>query len=323
MAIYHDYTPYFYIIQDVRNGMYYAGAKWGKDSNPSNFMVEDGYTTSSNTIKKLIQQYGLDNFTIRKIRTFETPKEACYHETRFLEKVDARKNKKFYNLHNNDNIFNTEKMCFVTELIYGEGIVNISQTSYWKEVTREKKDSSLVKRRKTIDETWDEEFRDRLKKKKQESWKLSPKREEHSKRTSKRRIEEEASKTEKEKQQFSERMKKAYWSRPEEKIDAHIQKHSISGKRSYENNPELRKMRSKSTKGRINITKDGKNKRVWPEELPEYLNSGWVEGSHQVRKKTNASCLGKKAVNKNGTAKYVPKSEVDDYLLQGWKLGLK
>jgi hypothetical protein len=325
MAIYQDqYRPYFYIIQDVRNGMYYAGAKWGKDANPSNFMVEGGYTTSSNTIKKLIQQYGLDNFIIRKIRIFETPNETCYYETRFLEKVGARKNKKFYNLHNNDNIFDTEKMCFVTEMIYGEGIVNISQTSYWKEITREKKDSSLEKRRKTIDETWDEEFRDHLKKKKQESWKISPKREEHSKKTKDRRIKEEASKTEEQKKDFGKKVSDAYWNRPQEKIVQHQMNRTKSIKQSYDNNPELRKLRSDTTKGRITVTKDGKNKRLRPDEVDGYLKQGWLVGSSTKGKKvSNRSCLGKKAVNKNGTAKYVPKSEVDDYLLQGWKLGLK
>jgi hypothetical protein len=324
MAIYQDYhQPYFYIIQDVRNGMYYAGAKWGKDANPSNFMIEGGYTTSSNTINKLIRQHGLDNFIIRKIMTFETPKEACYHETRFLEKVGARKNKKFYNLHNNDNIFDTEKMCFITELIYGEGIVNISQTSYWKETIREKKDIISEKKRKTINENWDEDFRNQLKKKKQESWKISPKREEHSRKTRDRRIKEEASTTEEQKKNIGKKVSDAYWNRPQEKIDQHQMNKGQSMKQAYKNNPELRKIRSENTKGRINITKDGKNKRVWPEELLEYLNGGWVKGSYQVRKKKPSSCLNKKAVNKNGIAKYVPKSEVDIYLLRGWNLGLK
>ena len=41
MDIYNDcYQPYFYVIQDSCNGMYYAGVKWGKDANPGIFMVE-------------------------------------------------------------------------------------------------------------------------------------------------------------------------------------------------------------------------------------------------------------------------------------------
>jgi hypothetical protein len=102
MAIYHEYIPYFYIIQDVRNGMYYAGSKYGQDANPSNFMIEGGYDTSSETIKELIRQHGLSNFVIRKIRTFENGPEAHRYETRFLVKVNARRNKRFYNGHNNE-----------------------------------------------------------------------------------------------------------------------------------------------------------------------------------------------------------------------------
>jgi len=33
------YNPYFYIIQDTRNGMYYAGSKTSKGANPENFMI--------------------------------------------------------------------------------------------------------------------------------------------------------------------------------------------------------------------------------------------------------------------------------------------
>jgi hypothetical protein len=103
MAIYsQNYIPYFYIIQDIRNGMYYAGAKWAQDANPSNFMIEGGYETSSETIKELIQQYGLNNFVIRKIRTFSSAQKAYDYETRFLQKIDARNNPSFYNKHNND-----------------------------------------------------------------------------------------------------------------------------------------------------------------------------------------------------------------------------
>lgn len=95
------YTPYFYIIQDNRNGMYYAGSKYGKDANPNKFMVEGGYTTSSETINRIIHENGLSIFAIRKVITFETGSEAYNHEKRFLEKVNARDNPRFYNKHNN------------------------------------------------------------------------------------------------------------------------------------------------------------------------------------------------------------------------------
>lgn len=96
------YNPYFYIIQDTRNGMYYAGAKWGKDANPNNLMIEGGYTTSSSIIKEIISRFGLDIFIVRKIKTFKTANEAFNYETKFLQKIDAKRNPKFYNGHNNN-----------------------------------------------------------------------------------------------------------------------------------------------------------------------------------------------------------------------------
>jgi hypothetical protein len=99
------YQPYFYVIQDIRSGMYYAGARWAQGCHPDELLKEDGYLTSSNTIKELIREHGLDTFTIRKIRTVETANEAYDYETRFLRKIKARKNPRFYNGHENDYIF--------------------------------------------------------------------------------------------------------------------------------------------------------------------------------------------------------------------------
>lgn len=278
------YTPYFYIIQDTRNGIYYAGAKWGRDANPDNFMTDDGYKTSSNTISKIIETFNSKVFVIRKIKRFETSKEAVDYETRFLKKVKARSNKNFYNLHENDFIYDADKQKFITELIYGDGIINISQTEYWKQSVKKNYTRINDKRRKTIEENWDEEFRLNLKAKKQKSWKTSPKLELHREKTRLRRIEEELNKTDKERQEFSELMKIAYWSRPEEEINLHKEKHSIATKKSYENNPELRKMRSKNSTNRLWINKNGKNKRVFGDVIEEYLNDGWVRGAIQKRK---------------------------------------
>jgi hypothetical protein len=96
------YQPYFYIIQDTRNGMYYAGSKWAQGCHPDHLLKESGYTTSSETINKIIHENGLDTFVIRKIKTFETGDKAYDYETRFLVKVDAKRNSRFYNAHNND-----------------------------------------------------------------------------------------------------------------------------------------------------------------------------------------------------------------------------
>ena len=105
MAIYQDqYQPYFYIIQDVRNGMYYAGSRYSKKAKPSELLTENGYKTHSKKVKWVIKEHGLKSFVIRKIRTFESAEQAYDYETRFLQKVDARNHHKFYNGHNNDGV---------------------------------------------------------------------------------------------------------------------------------------------------------------------------------------------------------------------------
>ena len=98
------YQPYFYIIQEVSTGMYYAGAKWCKNANPDNFMIEGGYITSSKIVKRNISQNGLESFIICKIKTFSDSKSTYEYETKFLQKIDARNNPKFYNAHNNDGL---------------------------------------------------------------------------------------------------------------------------------------------------------------------------------------------------------------------------
>lgn len=97
------YIPYFYIIQDTRNGIYYAGSKYSKyNTDPSEFLKEDGYLTSSKIIKKIIYEHNINVFRICKLRLFKTGEEAYKYETRFLRKVNARENLQFYNGHNND-----------------------------------------------------------------------------------------------------------------------------------------------------------------------------------------------------------------------------
>ncbi len=114
------YTPYFYVIQEVSTGKFYAGSKWGKDANPKNFLTKGGYITSSNIIKTLIKKNGIDSFTIRKIRIFSSGENAYDYETRFLQKVKASKNPRFYNLHDNVKITpGTEEFEKIMMELYG------------------------------------------------------------------------------------------------------------------------------------------------------------------------------------------------------------
>ena len=95
------YNPYFYIIQHISSGRYYAGVKYAKDSNPDNLLKFNGYQTSSDIIKQIILEEGLEAFIIRKIKIFETAEKALAYELRFLKRVNAAFNDSFLNRSNN------------------------------------------------------------------------------------------------------------------------------------------------------------------------------------------------------------------------------
>jgi len=132
------YIPYFYIIQELSTGIYYAGSKYGKDANPKNFMIEGGYFSSSVKINEIINREGLNAFSIRRLKIFNTKEEAYNYETRFLQKVNARNNPKFYNGHNNNFGFDSLHM---KDIMFGKyGVENASQLD---EVKEKKKKTTL------------------------------------------------------------------------------------------------------------------------------------------------------------------------------------
>jgi hypothetical protein len=89
MSIYSDLRkPYFYIIQHRKSGKKYGGAKWGKDADPSNFMTEDGYQTSSPTVWKLIESDGLDAFDVLEI-VLEEELQIPFNNYRKVDEYEA------------------------------------------------------------------------------------------------------------------------------------------------------------------------------------------------------------------------------------------
>lgn len=97
--------PYFYIIKHVHTQKYYAGCKINSKADSSNFMTEKGYQTTSSVIKELILIDGLSAFKIIRIKHFNTSDEALTYEMKFLTKVNAAENTKFYNRHNGGKNF--------------------------------------------------------------------------------------------------------------------------------------------------------------------------------------------------------------------------
>jgi hypothetical protein len=97
--------PYFYIIQHIASGKYYAGCKISDSAHSDTFMTKFGYQTTSKVVHKIIESEGLSSFKIRKIKHFTSSLEALSYENRFLLRVNAAKNSNFLNRHNGGKCF--------------------------------------------------------------------------------------------------------------------------------------------------------------------------------------------------------------------------
>ena len=153
------YSPYWYIIRDVVTGIYYVGSKFGKDACVDLFWVKDGYTTSSNLINSLVETDGLERFEVVKK---EVRKDAYEYESRFLKRVNAAKNKNFYNGHNNngfetrpDTIVVKDKdgKCFRIHKDHPE-YINGNLVGVAKNITYKHKDNSNYKKKKANKENY-------------------------------------------------------------------------------------------------------------------------------------------------------------------------
>lgn len=118
----YPHVPYFYIIEHTPSGKRYGGAKWGKDANPNTFMIEGGYTTSSNIVNDLIKKDGLESFTTKIIITeFGTNMSAYEYETMFLQTNDIADNNNWLNGHNNSHFIShgTDEFKNIMLKLYG------------------------------------------------------------------------------------------------------------------------------------------------------------------------------------------------------------
>jgi hypothetical protein len=338
------YTPYTYLIGWSTLDKWYYGVRYAKKSkclyetgcHPDELWVT--YFTSSDYVKNFILENGEpDIIQIRK--TFDSKESATKWEEEVLKRINAHKRSDFLNKHAGKSIILSEEVLERISRkrkekwnsLSAEEQQNIREErrnrskSFWDSMCETKKMfvilKSEMKKEENRKRNWDDDFKEQLKMKKQESWKTSPKKEEHSRKTRDRRIKEEANKTREERKLHSELTKAGLLKRTEQERIKTSEKLSTSIKNSYESDPNLRESRSRTSKGRIAITKNGKNKKVWPDELEYYINRGWSKGCKQNRVSKNKSCLGKKAITKNGRTKFIDASEISNYMENGWILG--
>jgi hypothetical protein len=83
---------YTYSIYDTITNKYYYGVR-----KSTTFDLFNTYYTSSKIIKQLIRESELSRFVIKKRKEFDSYEQARLHETKFLKKVNAVTNSRFYN----------------------------------------------------------------------------------------------------------------------------------------------------------------------------------------------------------------------------------
>ena len=84
-----DYIPYVYIIKNKTTKMKYIGVRYAKGCNPADLWVS--YFTSSSLVKKLIAQFGKDDFVVKVIHRYPNdPKAAILKEANYFKYIKER-----------------------------------------------------------------------------------------------------------------------------------------------------------------------------------------------------------------------------------------
>lgn len=285
--------PYFYIIQNKESGLYYAGSKYSKNDSlttPAKLLTENGYTTSSRIVNEIIEKRGLESFIIRKIRVFDNPSDALKYETRFLKRINARANKSFYNSHNNDGYFDyeTKKQLMIQKY----GVEHQAQVPEIMNKMKIQCEKTLLERYGVKHNFWIPSVQEKIKKENIEKYgrEYFFGTDEWYSKSSKTYLEKYGvnwvtkSVAVKEKTQKTNLEK--YGETHHAKTEASKRKLRDATKKQFEN-PEKREkhriacIEKNSSRGKIWINKNGKNKKVTQEIFSsEYEKDGWVKGRH-------------------------------------------
>jgi hypothetical protein len=104
-------NAYTYIIVRINKNpgpKFYFGYKTIKSDNGN-------YYGSSKHLKKDIEKYGIENFKKIIVKFYETAEEAILAEEKYLQKINAAKNPKFYNRVNGNANWTTSNKTFSTD----------------------------------------------------------------------------------------------------------------------------------------------------------------------------------------------------------------
>ena len=103
------YIPFTYCIIFIPTGQRYYGSRYANNksvvAHPTQLWTT--YFTSSETIANLIEEYGIDSFSVQIRKTFSTRSETVSWETKFLTRINAAKSPNWLNDHNGGRNFHS------------------------------------------------------------------------------------------------------------------------------------------------------------------------------------------------------------------------
>jgi hypothetical protein len=90
--------PFSYHLYHKLTGKHYYGIKYSKGCSPIDLWTT--YFSSSKLVKRLIEKFGADSFTVKVKRLFDSPEKALLWEHRLLSRINAAKRADWLNRHN-------------------------------------------------------------------------------------------------------------------------------------------------------------------------------------------------------------------------------
>ena len=103
--------PYTYSVTHKATGIHYYGSRYSKGCSPDDFFVR--YFTSCKIIHDIIKREGIDSFTFKVRKIFLDGIECINHENKFLARINAKDNTKFFN-RQNETIYVNGNFNFIT-----------------------------------------------------------------------------------------------------------------------------------------------------------------------------------------------------------------
>lgn len=172
-------NPYTYLVKCNSINKVYYGVRWGNKKNPNDDLWKD-YFTSSKVIKKLIQEYGKEDFSFEVRRIFNDKKEAILWEETVLRRMNILYNQdtwinkcvskairysvhplkgKKHSLTTIKKISDSKKGSKISEAVKNKMSISRSGKNHWN-YGKSHKEESLLKNKNSNLNTWRRKMKD-------------------------------------------------------------------------------------------------------------------------------------------------------------------